>query len=886
MADEKNNQKLTPAMRQYHYFKSQYPDSILFFRMGDFYETFYDDAKTCSRVLGIALTSRSKGDSAIALAGVPYHAVNSYLNKMIKAGFKVAICEQVEDASQAKGIVKRDVVRLVTPGTLTEEALLDERSGNFLAAVCLGRSLSGKSTRGKIRKEFAGIAWVELSTGQFYAQQVEARFLMDELVRLRPAECLVSEEPESIPKNFADQLDELTGAIVTKRPGWVFDPHQGHQTLKKHFGTTTLEGFGFDDADCGIAAAGAVLEYLIETQKTALGHISQLRKISREKFLQLDQTTLRSLEIERTIRDNTTAGSLLHSLDKTLTAMGARKLRNWLCYPLNDLAQIEFRQDAVAELVAADDIRDELRRLLSNITDIERITARVSTGRASPRDLLSLGQALRQLPRLKTALDRCTADMLVRLAQQTDCLEKIADLIESAINPDAPLTCRDGGVIRTGYHEQVDHLRSLCHDGQSWLAQYQKQLVEQTRIPTLKVGFNKVFGYYVEVTHAQTEKVPPDFVRKQTLKNAERYITEELKRYESEVLTAQQRARELEDTLFQEIRTKVAAQILHLQQVADAVARIDVLVALAHNARHHNYCRPQMQQEKSLEIIDGRHPVLDFSLASQFVPNDVQLGNNHADLAIITGPNMSGKSTYIRQTALLVIMAQMGSFIPAKSACLGLVDRIFTRIGASDELSRGQSTFMVEMIETANIVNNATERSLVILDEVGRGTSTYDGLALAWAITEYIATGIKCCTLFATHYHEITELADLLKNVENFNVAVREWKDEVVFLHKIIPGRTDKSYGIHVARLAGIPNGIVKRSNEILQELESTFAREAHAPQLAGPLADQSDGQLLLFDAAPPDPMLEKLREVDLNNLTPLQAINLLNEIKTELENR
>ena len=710
--------------------------------------------------------------------------------------------------------------------------------------------------------------------------------MLDELVRLRPAECIISEDSEAVPKKFTAELEQLISTALTRSAGWVFDPQQAGATLNKHFGTAGLEGFGFDQPDCSVGAAGAIIEYLNETQKTTLSHISQLRKVIRERFLQLDQTTLRSLEIERTIRDNSVAGSLLHSLDETATAMGARKLHLWVCYPLNDLGQIELRQDAIGELVTADNLRGELRSYLGKISDIERISSRISTGRASPRDLLGLGQALRQLPQIKSILDQCNADLLIQLASQCDTLEKIADLIEAAIHPDAPMSYRDGGVVRQGYDEEVDRLRGLCRDGQAWLADYQKKLIEQSGISTLKVGFNKVFGYYVEVTNMNREKVPLEFVRKQTLKNAERYITEDLKKYESEALTAEQRCKKLEESIFQDLREQIASQTLHLQQVADAVARIDVLASLAYLARRRNYCRPQVHSDKDLEIIDGRHPVLDVTLSSQFVPNDVALGDSSGDLAIITGPNMSGKSTYIRQSALLVLMAQMGSFIPAKSASIGLVDRVFTRVGASDELRRGQSTFMVEMIETANILNNATDRSLVILDEIGRGTSTYDGLALAWAITEHIATKVKCRTLFATHYHEITELADLLGNVKNLNVAVREWKDEVVFLHKIVAGRTDKSYGIHVARLAGIPNGVIDRSGEILDELESNFAREAHTKQIGGRLEAASDGQMLLFENVPPDPLLEKLRQVDINNLTPMQAINLLGEIKTELESR
>ena len=878
MAAPTKNDKLSPAMRQYHHFKSRYPDAVLFFRMGDFYETFYEDAKLCSKVLGIALTARSKGDNAIPLAGVPYHAVDSYLHKMIKAGHKVAVCEQIEDAALAKGVVKRDVVRLVTPGTLTEEALLDERSGNYLAAICFDPP-TAKNAR-------VGLSWVELSTGQFFAQMLEPPQILDELVRLNPAECLITDDRDAAAPDFANQLKDLISATVTSRPAWVFDPQQAHDALTKHFATASLEGFGFTATDLSVAAAGALIEYLNETQKTALSHIAQLRRVQRDRFLQLDRNTLRSLEIERTLRDNATAGSLLHSLDKTVTAMGARKLRLWLTYPLNDLAHIELRQDALAELLQQEELRRELRRRLAEIADIERIAARVSTARVSPRDLLGLGRALQQLPAVRKLLNTCTAQRLIDLNKKIDNLDDLAVLIENAIEPDAPLTQRDGGVIRTGYDEEVDRLRSLCKDNRVWLGQYQKQLIDQTGFANLKVGFNKVFGYYVEISHAFRGELPGDFVRKQTLKNAERYITDELKRYETEILTAEQRCKHREEHLFQDIRTQVAEHTLALQRVADAVAQIDVIASLADIARHRNYCRPVINPDNSLAIVEGRHPVLDLTLGSSFVPNDVTLGDTAGDLALITGPNMSGKSTYIRQTALLVLMAQMGSFIPARQAEIGLVDRIFTRVGASDELTRGQSTFMVEMVETANILNNATDRSLVILDEVGRGTSTYDGLSLAWAVAEHIARKLKCRTLFATHYHEITELADLLKNVKNLNVAVREWKDDVVFLHKIVEGRTDKSYGIHVARLAGIPKTVLARADEILHELESNFAREAHDPHIAGPIADDPQAGLPLFDQLPPDPLLETLRQTDLNNLTPIQAINLINEIKTDLENR
>jgi DNA mismatch repair protein MutS len=871
----------TPAMRQFHQFKEQYPDAILFFRMGDFYETFYEDAEICSRVLGISLTCRNKtSDHPIPLAGVPYHAVEKYLHNMIKAGYKVAVCEQMEDPAQAKGVVKRDVVRLVTAGTLTEEALLDEREENFLAAICFdpaNADLNGKHP--------VGLAWVELSTGQFFSQLVESRFLLDELVRLRPTECLIADDTTMAPKGFFDQLKETTQSVVTRRSGWTFDQHHALSLLQKHFSVVSLEGFGYSSIDSSACAAGVIIDYLNETQKTTLGHIATLRRASRDRFLKLDQTTLRSLEIEKTLKENSVKGSLRQTLDKTVTAMGSRKFRNWICFPLVDLEQIELRQDAISELLREDNLRDTLRQSLNRICDIERVTSRISTGRAGPRDLLSLAQALHELPAIETLLKNVATDLLVQMRQQCTTQEKTADLIDAAIDPDAKLTLRDGGIIRSGYHEEVDRLRGLCQDGQTWLAGYQKRLIDQTGFSNLKVGFNRVFGYYVEISHAFRGQLPGDFIRKQTLKNAERYITDELKKYESEALTAVQRCKSLEESLFYDLRKQVAAQTLHLQQVADAVARLDVLGALAHLARQQNYCRPQMHPENDMEIIEGRHPVLDLTLGSDFIPNDVQLGDGTRDLVLITGPNMSGKSTYIRQTALLVLLAHTGSFIPAQKAQIGLVDRIFTRVGASDELTRGQSTFMVEMIETANIVNNATERSLVILDEIGRGTSTYDGLSLAWAIVEHIATRIKCRTLFATHYHEITELANLLENVDNANVSVREWKEEVIFLHKILPGRTDKSYGIHVARLAGLPRPVLERANEILQELENNFACEAQDPHLGGRLKKQTgDKQLLLFDPPPAtDRIHEKLLDCDVEKLTPLQALNFLEELKNEL---
>jgi len=863
-------------MKQFSHFKEKHPDCILFFRMGDFYETFYDDAVTCSKVCGLTLTSRSKGNNPIPLAGVPYHAVDGYLKKMLEAGYKVAVCEQVEDPKTAKGIVvKRDVVRIVTPGTLTDDILLDAKQENFLCAI----SLTPNPT--------AAISWVDISTGHFFVQQIPEEKLLDELLRLSPAECLLPDRRgelfEAETRKLAKDIALLTGAIVTERPSWYFDHYQAKQRLLKHLGTTTLEGFGISDGEqILIPPAGAVIEYLNETQKTTLSHIQSLKKINRKNFLQIDQTSLQSLEILRTIRTESKKGSLLDCLDETLTPMGARMFRNWLCMPLCDIGSIELRQDAVELLKKAQIQLTDIRKLLSTIADTERIAARISTFRANPRDLLSLAATLRKVPLLAELLQPFKADLLAQLTGKCDSMDKLADLLEAAISPDSPTHLRDGGVIRTGFSDELDKLSSISKDGRTWLKNYQKEQALRTGITNLKIGYNKVFGYYIEINHSSANKAPPDYVRKQTIKNAERYITDELKEYEIRALDAAERALQLEQQLFEQISRQAAQYISRLQSLADTLAQCDCLAALAYLAHRRNYIRPKITTCPELLINEGKHPVLAETLGPEFVPNDIELGGKAGDCLIITGPNMSGKSTYIRQVALLVMMAQTGSFIPAKDATIGLVDRIFTRVGASDELVRGQSTFMVEMTETANIINNATEKSLVILDEVGRGTSTYDGLSLAWAITEHIATKLKCRTLFATHYHELTELAELFKNVKNCNVAVREWADEVVFLHRILPGGTDKSYGIHVAKLAGIPISILERSKEILEELENTFAKEASGQHLAKHKTKEPSAESLFVQKH--KSVLDKLSSTDVNNLTPIEAINLLSQIKEEID--
>jgi DNA mismatch repair protein MutS len=864
-------EKITPAMKQFHHFKQKHPDAILFFRMGDFYETFYEDAQICSSVLGLTLTSRSKGENPVPLAGVPFHAVDGYIKKMIDAGYKVAVCEQVEDPKKAIGVVKRDVVRIITPGTLTDDMLLDERDDNFLCSFGLGNKT-------------AAISWVDISTGHFFIQQVGEKYLLDEILRLSPKECLVPQSRgelfDSETKKLIADIKQFGNIIITERPSWYFDQTGAHKKLLKHFGTTTLEGFGIDSDRELITPAGAILEYLDETQKTALGHISSIKKIQRTNYLQLDQTTLRSLEILRTMRSESRKGSLLDCIDETLTGMGSRMLKSWICMPLCDVGSITLRQDAIEELILDQSSVTDIRLMLKNIFDLERIAARISTFRTNPRDLLALACTLRQIPKLREKLGDFKSDILIRLCKNSDSMDELADLLEASIDPEAASHLREGGVIRTGFNEQLDNLRGISKDGQSFLAQYQQQQIELTGIDRLKIGYNKVFGYYLETSRQYADKVPANYIRKQTVKNAERYITEELKKYEDQVLGAQDKAVELENQLFEQIRVETTKYIARLQSLANCVATCDCLTSLARVAMSRNYIRPTVNSSKELKIIEGKHPVLAQSLGSEFVPNDVDLDDS-SEITIITGPNMAGKSTYIRQTALLVLLAQTGSFIPAQSATIGVVDRIFTRVGASDELLRGQSTFMVEMTETANIVNNASDRSLVILDEIGRGTSTYDGLSLAWAITEHLANKTKCRTLFATHYHQLTELSEILKNVSNCNVAVREWMDEIVFLHKIIPGGTDKSYGVHVAKLAGVPISIINRSKEILEDLESTFAKEAGSEHFTKAKTARDDTDSLFVQKN--KSVLDKLASIDVNNLTPIEAINLLNRIKEEM---
>ncbi len=863
-------------MQQYHDAKALAGDALLLFRMGDFYELFHDDAKTAARVLGLTLTSRDKGENPIPMAGFPHHQLENYLGKLIGAGYRAAVCEQMEDPKQAVGIVKREIARVVTPGTLTDDALLNPRESCYLAALA--------EPAGKDRYDansLWGLSWAELSTGRFFAAVVRQSQVPDELARIAPAECLIAEGPRDNPgapqfmaQAAAGKLNG-EGPLWTRRPAWAFGFDHAHNGLKKHFGTITLEGFGIDAEDnSAIRAAGAILEYLQETQKASLDHFDRLVPYRGGEVLEIDEATRRGLEITRTIRTGDRGGSLLSAIDYTVTPMGSRLQADWLANPLAQREPIELRLAAVGELVDDTPLRRELRESLRGTYDLERLLARVTTGRASPRDLQFVGRTLASLPQTKARLTARKSPLLQQIEQRLDLCPDLRAQLEKAIVDEAPLLAREGGFIRPGFNAELDRLRDLAAGGKQWIAQYQSAQIERTSIPSLKVGYNKVFGYYIEVTNTHQGKVPADYIRKQTIKNGERFITPELKEYEEQVLSADEKSKELEYDLFLKLRELVHLQAKRLVAVAQVLAELDVLCGLAELAKMRGYCRPRMVDEPILRVIDGRHPVLDAREQSgTFVPNDIELGGENGKIALITGPNMAGKSTYIRQAALLTLMAQMGSFVPARECIIGVCDRIFARIGASDELSRGQSTFMVEMTETARILNTATPRSLVVLDEIGRGTSTYDGVSLAWAIVEHLHDRIGCRTLFATHYHELTDLAGSLNDVRNLNVAVREWEENVVFLHKIVPGAADKSYGIHVARLAGIPREVNERAKDIMAHLEAEHFDVEGKPKMSNQRTKRRKGQIQLTLFSMEDPIVDELKALDIHGLTPLDAL-------------
>ena len=865
--------KTTPMMRQYLEIKSDYPDAILFFRLGDFYEMFMDDAVEASRILDITLTSRNKGAAEeVPLCGIPYHSCQPYIAKLVQAGRKVAICEQVEDPRQAKGIVKREVVRVVTPGLVVDTETLDPRSNNYLMAL------------GANGQERWGLAFVDITTGEFQTTELDSlEALSGELASRNPAEVLLPDG--DLGEQLEQHLDIVLRPLVVNRvPDWVFAEDRASQLLNTFFPTGSLEAFGCKNLPGAIGAAGALLHYLQETQKGTLSHLQPLQTYQAHDFMVLDDFTRRNLELTGTLHDGKRKGSLLGVMDRTVTAMGARKLRHWLTHPLIDLAAIQERHAAVEELVTASLLRDELRTAIDGVYDLERLNGRIALATANAKDLVALRSSLQRLPEMLTQLEQCSDPLLARLRTEIDAMPDLVALIETAIVDDPPFVLREGGLIREGYHEELDELRTISREGKGWIARLEQEEKERTGIPTLKVRYNKVFGYYIEVTRSHLERVPEDYERKQTLANAERYITPTLKEYEQKVLTAEERVVVIEYDLFQEVRGRVATEGRRIQDTADRLATLDILLGFAELAHERNYSRPVMDETTTLQVVEGRHPVIEtMSLGERFVPNDVEMDTVENQILVITGPNMAGKSTFMRQVALICLMAQVGSLVPARSAQIGLVDRIFTRVGASDNLARGQSTFMVEMTETAKILNHATNRSLIVLDEIGRGTSTFDGISIAWSVAEYLHDhpAVAARTLFATHYHELTELGLTRPRVKNYNVAVKEWDDQIIFLRRIVKGGASHSYGIQVARLAGLPQGVIDRAKEVLRNLESGEF-EAGSPRLARSLHSSTvdpQPQLGLFDQAE-DALRNRLAEVDVAVLTPLEALNLLDELK------
>ena len=867
--------EVTPMMRQYLEIKAEHPDAILFFRLGDFYEMFLEDAVTASKILDITLTSRNKNSDGtdVPMCGIPYHSAAPYLAKLVEAGQKVAICEQVEDPKTVKGIVKRKVVRVVTPGLVLDGDTLTPKENNYLLSLF---SLSG---------DVWGLSTLDITTGEFRVTELQGReSLLAEIVCISPREILLSEElrESSLLRGLTSALDGVTLSYLAD---WVYDPDYAKRLFTSQFGVQSPDSLGCGGLKEGLLAACAVLHYLQDTQKSAVGHITGITPYTTAEFLVLDESTRRNLELTTTLSDNRKKGSLLGLLDRTVTAMGGRKLKHWINYPLVSIDNINDRLDGVAELLRGPGQRCEILSLLSGVHDLERLNGRISLASAGAKDLVALKESLLRLPALLAALDGSESALLQQIHRDTDPLEDLVELIVGGIIENPPFLLRDGGIIADGYNQELDELRAVSREGKGFIARLEAQEKSRTGISSLKIRYNKVFGYYIEVTKSNLSGIPAHYVRKQTLANAERYITEELKEYEDKVLNAEDRISGLEYSLFQEIRESVAAQGERIARTADKLALLDVLAGLADLAHEQGYCRPSVNEGDTIDIREGRHPVVEASsLSERFVPNDVLLDTTENQLIIITGPNMAGKSTFMRQVALITHMAQIGSFVPATEATVGIVDRIFTRVGASDNLARGQSTFMVEMMEAAHILRNATSRSLIILDEIGRGTSTFDGVSIAWAVAEYLHDTESCAakTLFATHYHELTELAVTRKRIKNYNIAVREWNDQIIFLRKIVEGSTSHSYGIQVARLAGLPAEVIERAKEILVNLEKGEYVEGGVPRIsrgkrqAKPVESP---QLPLF-AEVEDALRKRLEGLSISSLTPLEALNILDQLK------
>lgn len=866
--------KLTPMMQQYMDTKEQYKDCLLFYRLGDFYELFFEDAEIASRELEITLTGRDCGfEERAPMCGVPWHSVHNYIAKLIHKGYKVAICEQMEDPALAKGIVKREVTRIITPGTVTDPTMLEEKKNNFLMAVYNLRT-------------YFGIAVVDITTGEFYATQISfgntTKKLMDEIYRYQPSEILVNKQFQSI--LLLQDFREKTGIYISILEDEAFDRISAEKSIKDIGGSNPLQ-----QQELAVCASGALLYYLKTTQKADLNHIRTITPYQLESFMMIDSSSRRNLELTETLRERKKRGTLLWVLDRTMTAMGGRKLRKWLEQPLLDPVEINRRLDAVSELKEKYMIRNELMEMLKRVYDMERLATKLVVGSVNARDLLSLKASMGQLPSMMEMVSQLTSDMGVEISNTTDLLDDLYEMIQEAIADDPPLTIKDGDIIRTGYNADVDNYRKAFTEGQQWLADLESREREASGIKNLKVKYNKVFGYYIEITNSNLQQVPDRYIRKQTLVNCERFITEELKNLEDTILGAEEKVKNLEYELFCELRGRIAAQVGRIQKTADNLALLDVLCSLAETADRENYVMPVVHEGMEIKITEGRHPVVEKMLGkTPFVPNDTLLNDHDDRTIIITGPNMAGKSTYLRQVALITLMAQIGSFVPATEAIIGIVDRIYTRVGASDDLATGQSTFMVEMTEVANILNNATPRSLLILDEIGRGTSTYDGLSIAWAVIEYINDKgrLGCRTLFATHYHELTELQDKLGGIKNCCIDVRKKGEDIIFLRKIKPGGADRSYGIEVAKLAGVPQLVIDKAHSILDELDAADINKSGRSRKK--TSKPFDGQLDLLSAGALSKsereVIEELRSIDVTALTPLDALNRLFSMQQKIK--
>lgn len=864
----------TPLMSQYHKIKLDNPDTILLFRVGDFFETFDEDAKIASKVLGITLTKRANGQAEnVPLAGFPHHAIDTYLPKLIKAGYRVAICEQTENPKFAKGIVKREVIEVVTPGVTLSDKLLDHKNNNYLLAIY-------------IISDVVGLSFADISTGEYYTYEVPIAELSQQIGLINPAEIIIAKKQRPIIEPMLNKIN--SAARLTKLDDWLFTIEYTKELLLNHFETKTLKGFGIENLESGIIAAGAVLNYLRETQKTNLPHITKIAKYNPSDFMLLDASTKRNLEITYTMQDGSREGSLFGILDKTETPMGARMLKRWISAPLTRLDLILKRQAAVEELFLQKQLRKNLRDEIKEIGDLERLVSKACTNRINPRELVILKQSLKKIPLIKQLLDITKVKTLIDLREHFNLLDEIVEKIELGISDNPPATLSDGEVIRYGYNAELDELRDIKNNAKEKLASFQKEERERTGINSLKVSYNKVFGYYIEISNANKEKVPDNYIRKQTLVNGERYITTELKNFEDKILNAEERIATLEYNLFNEIRNFVAKESVKIQENARLIAMLDCYVSLADCADQYNYVKPVVDNSDVIDIKDGRHPVVERVLppGEKFSPNDCKLDNKDTQIIILTGPNMAGKSVYLRQVGLIVLLAQIGSFVPAKYARIGLVDRIFTRVGAGDNIAAGESTFLVEMQEAANILNNATSKSLILLDEIGRGTSTFDGISIAWSITEYLHENkhVAAKTLFATHYHELNEMASMFPKIKNFKVEVREYGNKVIFLHKVTPGGADHSYGIQVAHMAGLPIAVTERAKEILQNLENKELTPVEVKKAKlSKLKDSNDYYLNLFELCD-DELREEIANIPIDNLTPIEALNKLNELKKKIE--